>query len=50
MAWRLTERLEVGVVGQNLLQDHHVQSNDIQTSVNSSEVKRSGYAKFAWRF
>jgi iron complex outermembrane receptor protein len=50
LTWRLAERLELGVVGQNLLQDHHVESNDIQTSVNASEVKRSAYAKFAWRF
>ena len=47
---QIGERLEFSLVGQNLLQDHHLESNDIETSVNSSQVKRSAYAKIAWRF
>jgi outer membrane receptor protein involved in Fe transport len=48
--WRFAERAEFSLVGQNLLRDHHVESNDIDTSVNSSQVKRSTYARITWRF
>lgn len=50
LSWRLGERWQLSVAGQNLLQDHHVESNDIATSVNSSQVKRSAYTKMTWRF
>jgi hypothetical protein len=33
-----------------LLRDHHAEFNDPLQSVNSSQVKRSAYAKFTWRF
>jgi iron complex outermembrane receptor protein len=47
---QLGERLEFSLVGQNLLRDHHLESNDMLTSVNPTQVKRSAYAKIAWRF
>ncbi len=47
---QLGERLEFSLVGQNLLQDHHLESNDMLTSVNPTQVKRSAYAKITWRF
>jgi iron complex outermembrane recepter protein len=50
LTWRLGERVEVSFVGQNLLRDHHPEFNDPFQSVNSSEVKRSAYAKFTWHF
>jgi iron complex outermembrane receptor protein len=50
LSWRIAERMELSLVGQNLLQDHHAEFNDQLQSVNSSEVKRSAYIKFAWRF
>ena len=37
-------------MGQNLLQDRHLESFDALTLVNSSLIKRSAYAKFTWRF
>ena len=37
-------------MGQNLLKDHHAESNDIYTIVNASLVKRSIDAKLTWRF
>jgi hypothetical protein len=37
-------------VGENLLRDHHLESNDLLTSLNPTQVKRSAYAKLAWRF
>ncbi len=50
VGWRLAERIELNLVGQNLLQDHHEEFNDILQSVNSSLVKRSAYAKLTWQF
>ena len=47
---QLGERLEFSLVGQNLLRDHHLESNDMLTSVNPSQIKRSAYAKITWRF
>jgi len=44
------ERLELSLVGQNLLRDHHLESNDMLTSLNPTQVKRSAYAKVVWRF
>jgi hypothetical protein len=36
--------------GQNLLKDHDVEFNDQIQSRNSSQVKRSAYAKITWQF
>jgi iron complex outermembrane receptor protein len=47
---RLGERVELSLVGQNLIQDHHLESNDSLTSLNPSQVKRSAYIKFTWQF
>jgi iron complex outermembrane receptor protein len=50
LKWKFAERAEFSLVGQSLLQDHHVESMDALTLVNSSLIKRSAYAKFTWRF
>jgi iron complex outermembrane recepter protein len=50
LTWRLAERLELSVVGQNLLSDHHTEFNDQLQSVNSSQVKRTAFAKITWQF
>src|SRR6202795_2472412 len=50
LTWRLAESAAVSFVGQNLLRDHHVEFNDPLQSVNSSQIKRSAYAKFTWQF
>ena len=50
LRWKLAERADISLVGQNLLQDHHLESMDQLTLVNSSMIKRSAYAKFTWRF
>lgn len=50
LTWQLGESLELGLVGQNLVQDHHPESNDIFTIVNPSQIKRSVYARITWRF
>ncbi|HEV2521222.1 MAG TPA: TonB-dependent receptor plug domain-containing protein [Candidatus Acidoferrales bacterium] len=50
LRWKLAERAELAVVGQNLLHDHHLESNDQLTLVNPSLIKRSAYARLTWRF
>ncbi len=50
VTWKFRERASFSVVGQNLLQDHHYEFNDMLQSVNSSQVKRSAYAKLTWEF
>ena len=50
LIWKLAERAEISLVGQNLLQNDHLESMDQLTLVNSSLIKRSAYAKFIWRF
>jgi iron complex outermembrane receptor protein len=50
LTWRLAERTEFSIVGQNLLTDHHAEFNDELQSVSSSWVKRSAFAKITWQF
>jgi iron complex outermembrane recepter protein len=50
LTWRMAERMSLSFVGQDLLRDHHVEFNDPLQSVNSSQIKRSAYAKFTCRF
>lgn len=50
LTWKLAERADFSLVGQNLLRDHHLESLDAVTLVNSALIKRSAYAKFTWRF
>jgi iron complex outermembrane recepter protein len=47
---RLGEQLEFSLVGQNLIRDHHLESDDMLTSLNPTQVKRGAYAKIAWHF
>jgi iron complex outermembrane receptor protein len=50
LRWKFAERADLSVVGQNLVRDHHLESMDALTLVNSSLIKRSAYAKLTWRF
>jgi iron complex outermembrane receptor protein len=50
LTWKLAERLQLNLVGQNLLRDHHPEFNNQFQSVNTSQVKRSAYAKLTWQF
>jgi iron complex outermembrane receptor protein len=50
LKWKFAERGEISLVGQNLLQNDHLESMDELTLVNSSLIKRSAYAKLTWRF
>jgi iron complex outermembrane recepter protein len=50
LTWRARDGLSFSLVGQNLLQDHHVEFNGPDQTVQSSLVKRSAYAKIVWHF
>lgn len=48
LAWHPTANLELSLVGQNLLHDHHAEYG--VPGPNREEVERSVYAKVAWRY
>ena len=50
LSWHPAERVVISLVGQNLLKDHHLESNDTYTTVNPSQAKRSAYAQINWQF
>lgn len=47
LAWQASEQLELSLVGQNLLHDHHP---EFGTPATRGELERSVYGKAAWRF
>ncbi len=47
LGWRPIPRLELSVVGQNLLHDHHAEFN---APASRQEIERSVYAKAVWQF
>jgi len=47
LAWQANEQLELSLVGQNLLHDHHL---EFGTPATRGEIERSVYGKAAWRF
>ncbi len=51
VAWRPRKQLELAVVGQNLLQDHHWEfgGNSANSPVYGSEVPRGVYGTLTWR-
>jgi iron complex outermembrane recepter protein len=50
LMWRPRERILLGVFGQNLVHDHHVEFEDVDGSMQSGQIKRSVYAKFSLQF
>ncbi len=50
LSWKFGERAEFDLIGQNLLRDHHAEFMDATGSARTTEIKRSAYAKFSWRF
>ncbi|HET9447157.1 MAG TPA: TonB-dependent receptor [Steroidobacteraceae bacterium] len=47
LGWRVSEQLEVALVGQNLLHDHHT---EFGTPATRGEIERSVYGKVTWQF
>jgi iron complex outermembrane receptor protein len=50
LAWRPIKNLELSVVGQNLLDNHHPEFQQEVFSPLRSQVPRSVYVKFDWQF
>ena len=50
LSWRATETLEFSLVGQNLLQPHHLEYRDIQMGMHSTEVVRGVYGAVTWTY
>jgi iron complex outermembrane receptor protein len=50
LAWQASERVSLGVVGQNLLRDLHQEFDGPDLTVLPSLVRRSAYARLTWRF
>ena len=48
LTWRIGEALSISAVGQNLLQDHHLEFLGTLGGLQSSELRRSAYIKFVW--
>jgi iron complex outermembrane receptor protein len=48
LAWHAGERLELSIVGQNLLHNHHTEYG-VQDPTRG-EIQRSVYGKLAWRY
>jgi iron complex outermembrane receptor protein len=50
LAWRARKNLEVAVVGQNLLQTHHLEFNQFLGQPSEvTEVPRGVYGTLTWR-
>ena len=50
LTWHYREGLSISLFGQNLASDHRLEFIDTTGSNRSTLIKRSGYAKFTWRF
>jgi iron complex outermembrane receptor protein len=50
LTWHWRERLSISLVGQNLVRDQHLEFIESTGASTSTLIKRSGYAKFTWRF
>jgi iron complex outermembrane recepter protein len=48
LTWRFREALSISAVGQNLLQDRHLEFLGSLGGLQSSELRRSAYIKFVW--
>ena len=48
LGWHPTDKLELAIVGQNLLQDHHFEYG--VPGPTQIEIQRSVYGKVTWRF
>jgi hypothetical protein len=50
LAWQLSDKISLGMVGQNLLKNLHQEFSGPDLTVLPSLVRRSAYARLAWRF
>jgi iron complex outermembrane receptor protein len=50
LAWKPTKNLELSVVGQNLLNQKHVEATPDFLGTIEAQIERSVYGKVVWRF
>jgi len=50
LKWTPWDAVTISIAGQNLVKDHHPEFEDFFPSLQSGQVKRSGYAQISWRF
>jgi hypothetical protein len=50
LAWQASERLSLGLVGQDLLRNLHPEYAGPDLTVLPSLIRRSAYARITWRF
>jgi iron complex outermembrane receptor protein len=50
LAWQLSDKISLGLVGQNLLRNLHQEYAGPDLTVLPSLVRRSAYARLTWRF
>jgi iron complex outermembrane recepter protein len=50
LAWQLSDKMSLGLVGQNLLQGLHQEYSGSVLTLTLSLVRRSAYARLTWRF
>lgn len=50
LTWKPWERASFSLVGQNLLKNRHLEFEDVDGALQSSQIRRGGYAKFVWTF
>ena len=50
LAWAPSKNLELALIGQNLLDDHHMEANPYQYQIFPTQPRRSVFAKATWRY
>ena len=50
ISWKISERIALSIVGQNLLKNAHIEFQDDSEGSRTTEMKRSGFARLTWRF
>ena len=50
LAWQPTRHLEIALIGQNLIEDHHPEFVDFFIDTLPTETQRGVHSTVAWRF
>jgi iron complex outermembrane recepter protein len=50
LAWQPSDKISLGLVGQNLLRNLHQEFSDVEAAATPSLIRRSAYVRLTWRF
>jgi len=50
LAWQASKNLQVSLVGQNLLQGHHLEFKDFELGLQETQVRRGVYGMISWTY